>query len=151
MIASSPHRRTIVVNFPHIYDATRTEAGNARRGSALPRCHSSVSQFRSAWQGSRGNFGDSCGRVQAAATNTVRAERSNSPSATASIMMEYFHLLDIAERESTPLNQRVGILDIISRMLIYATPEQYQRYQSISAEVRSRLRNTIHHSAQCQK
>lgn len=66
-------------------------------------------------------------------------------------MIEYFNLLNIAQRESTPLYEKRGILDIMSRMVIYMTQAEYEQYQQISLSVRGQLRDSLSPPAPCQK
>ncbi len=59
------------------------------------------------------------------------------------LILEYFSLLNLADKPETPLYEKRGILDIVSRMEPYLSPEQFQRYQQVSQTVRSELSRTL--------
>lgn len=118
----------------------------------MPTGHSSLSGWKSGGRAISGCSRYGAQRVKAQAAATIRGEwASAATEAILTGMLEYFSLLDVAARDSTPLSQKRGILDILSRVLIYASPEQYKRYQEISASVRGQLGNLHNLAAPCQK
>jgi hypothetical protein len=57
----------------------------------------------------------------------------------ADLVLEYFSLMSQAKREDLPLNHRKGIMEVLSNMRLYMTPEQHQEYLIIAQEIREKM------------
>ncbi len=55
-------------------------------------------------------------------------------------MLEYLSLIGQVKREDLPLRERLGMLDILSRITQYMSPEQFREYSTAADQVRLQTR-----------